>query len=76
MVHIFLTPVKPPLPRLPSIIICNRCYWSCLGIPRDLRWDLFLPNAIMLINSCFGDLPPPHPPYLSSPSGLQTMSGP
>lgn len=53
-----ISPHSPPLPLLPSIIMCDRCYWSCLGILRDLRWDLFLPNTIMLINSCFGDLPP------------------
>lgn len=50
--------VSNPLPLLPSIIVCNRCYWSCLGILWDLRWGLFLPNTIMLINSCFGDLRP------------------
>lgn len=45
-------------PLSPFIIICNRCYWSCLGILWDLRWGLFLPKTIMLINSCFGDLRP------------------
>ncbi len=58
---------SPRLHLLPSIIICNRCYLSCLGILRDLRWDLFLPNTIMLINSCFGDLCPPDPLWSAQP---------
>lgn len=59
--------VSNPLPLLPSIIVCNRCYWSCLGILWDLRWGLFLPNTIMLINSCFGDLRPPDPLWSARP---------
>lgn len=40
---------------------------GCLGILSDLRWGLFLPNTIMLINSCFGDLRPPDPLCLTYP---------
>lgn len=61
---LIMKPSCSPAPSIIIIVICNRCHWSCLGILRDLRWDLFLPNAIMLINSCFGDLCPPDPPCL------------
>lgn len=72
LLEYYLIFVSNPLSCFPflcfPIIIYNRCHWSCLGILKDLRWDLFLPNTIMLINSCFGDLRPPDPLWSPGPA--------